>query len=307
MHYLLQNMQNTIHAANVPKVDIVSNVLEQVMEIDEEAEDKNLFSDDDDEEVNDDDFFMSSDVDENVNNDDDSGFRDQPTVSGDGSDWDWDWDFNYENIIGGCDDVCCASQKNDFRCGKWKSPGHVWLEVSPQDVIVEFASDRPFLTNQYFCLTPPINHKKLATRKTQETLVRLDKSPGIDRFKVNYDCYVDTDKGAFINSVSNAVNASEEAAADQDDNDIILYFSSLILKFNIKHTKDIYKDILHYLRSMVNNESYWSDEHHFSNYNVFIETQATPELMGQDDKQWQCSKLIHRVAWKNAIEAHVET
>eukprot|EP00112_Aurelia_sp_Birch-Aquarium-sp1_P017296 Seg3992.5 transcript_id=Seg3992.5/GoldUCD/mRNA.D3Y31 product="hypothetical protein" protein_id=Seg3992.5/GoldUCD/D3Y31 len=233
--------------------DIVSNVLEQVMEIDEEAEDKNL---------------------------------DQPTVSGDGSDWDWDYDFNYENIIGGCDDACCASQKNDFRCGKWKSPGHAWLEVSPQDVIVEFASDRPFLTNQYFCLTPPINHKKLATRKTQETLVRLDKSPGIDRFKVNYDRYVDTDRSMFINSVANAVNASEEAAAEQDVNTLNLDT----------------------LRSMVNNESYWSDdEHHFSNDNVFIETQAIPELMGQDDKQWQCSKLIHRVAWKKAIEAHVET
>ena len=37
------------------------------------------------------------------------------------------------------------------RCTKWKSPGDVWLEVPPDDVIVEFGgSDRPFIMDQRF-------------------------------------------------------------------------------------------------------------------------------------------------------------
>ena len=46
------------------------------------------------------------------------------------------------------------------RCTKWKSPGHVWLEVPPDDVIVEFGgSDRPFIMDQTFCLTRPLRRR----------------------------------------------------------------------------------------------------------------------------------------------------
>ena len=42
----------------------------------------------------------------------------------------------------------------NYVCSKWRSPGHLWVELPPQDVLVEFGSaNRPFVTNQYFCLT----------------------------------------------------------------------------------------------------------------------------------------------------------
>ena len=42
----------------------------------------------------------------------------------------------------------------NYVCSKWRSPGHLWVELPPQDVLVEFGSaNRSFVTNQYFCLT----------------------------------------------------------------------------------------------------------------------------------------------------------
>ena len=41
-----------------------------------------------------------------------------------------------------------------YVCSKWRFPGHLWVEVPSQDVLVEFGcSNRPFVTDQYFCLT----------------------------------------------------------------------------------------------------------------------------------------------------------
>ena len=52
------------------------------------------------------------------------------------------------------------------RCTKWKSPGHVWLEVPPDDVIVEFGgSDRPFILDQTFCLTRPLRRRLVEDNK----------------------------------------------------------------------------------------------------------------------------------------------
>ena len=41
----------------------------------------------------------------------------------------------------------------NYVCSKWRYPGHLWVELHPHDVLVEFGcSNRPFATNQYFCL-----------------------------------------------------------------------------------------------------------------------------------------------------------
>ena len=42
----------------------------------------------------------------------------------------------------------------DYMCSKWRFAGHLWVEVPPQDVLVDIGcSNRPSVTNQYFCLT----------------------------------------------------------------------------------------------------------------------------------------------------------
>ena len=67
------------------------------------------------------------------------------------------------------------------RCTKWKSPGHIWLEVPPDDVITEFGgSDRPFIMDQTFCLTRP-----LRCRLVEDNKVSAMKRPDDPQYKRN--------------------------------------------------------------------------------------------------------------------------
>ena len=57
-----------------------------------------------------------------------------------------------KNVIFDCVDDEMVSY--GYVCSKWRFPGHLWVEVPPQDVLVEFGcSNRPFVTDQYFCLS----------------------------------------------------------------------------------------------------------------------------------------------------------
>ena len=57
-----------------------------------------------------------------------------------------------KNVIFDCVDDEMVSY--GYVCSKWRFPGYLWVEVPPQDVLVEFGcSNRPFVTDQYFCLT----------------------------------------------------------------------------------------------------------------------------------------------------------
>eukprot|EP00112_Aurelia_sp_Birch-Aquarium-sp1_P015898 Seg3562.2 transcript_id=Seg3562.2/GoldUCD/mRNA.D3Y31 product="hypothetical protein" protein_id=Seg3562.2/GoldUCD/D3Y31 len=177
-----------------------------------------------------------------------------------------------------------------MKCSKWKAPGHVWLEVPSDDVIVEFASDRPFLLNQTFCLTRPLNRRVVETNtdthvRQEGTFIGDESVPGSGlRVDSLYQLQTRRDCSEHYNVKANAYEPALKK----------LCFANVDVTKG--HERINWDDEVMQMRTHdVMNGQYGT-----------IPVNGTPVLMGECDESWQCSLIIHRQAWKQAIHRDVE-
>ena len=179
------------------------------------------------------------------------------------------------------------------RCTKWKSPGHVWLEVPPDDVIVEFgASERPFIMDQTFCLTKPLR-RRLVEDNNVSMLKRLETPSQIQK---NVPCN-DFDKvGGSKMEMTSALHqlevteVSPEAKMVQDVGQEIMKTNE---DLHLPRVKEQIQNIK--LRATGT----------FANSLLDDEEDARPVVMGEDDNEWQCCKLIHRTMRKELMQVEL--
>ena len=171
------------------------------------------------------------------------------------------------------------------RCTKWKSPGHVWLEVPPDDVIVEFGgSDRPFILDQTFCLTRPLRRRLVEDNKMstfQKPPSSTKEGPPI-AWEPIYDKTGDNDD---LNTRMHQIKSNVS--------DVTVTSTVGKVKENLMTSTDVCKEQL----------SKYKLNGFFAHSNMVDDDEdARPVVMGEDDHEWQCTKLIHRQQWKDVIQ-----
>ena len=175
------------------------------------------------------------------------------------------------------------------RCTKWKSPGHVWLEVPPDDVIVEFGgSDRPFILDQTFCLTRPLRRRlvednKMSTFEKPPSCSSSKEAPVILPWQPLYD--------------KTGGNDNLNARMHQIKSKVSSVTTSSTIKENLMTSRDLNsKECKEQLSKHKLNGF-------FAHSNMVDDDEdARPVVMGEDDHEWQCTKLIHRQQWKDVIQ-----
>ena len=185
------------------------------------------------------------------------------------------------------------------RCTKWKSPGHVWLEVPPDDVIVEFGgSDRPFILDQTFCLTRPLRRRLVEDNK-MSTFQR--RSPTKEEVEVRDFSFNPTTRpwhpvydktGGNDNDDLKTRMHEIKSISDVSVGSMVEKLKAKLVASKDVNSKECKEELSkHRLNGFFAHSSMVDDDE-----------DARPVVMGEDDHEWQCTKLIHRQQWKDVIQ-----
>ena len=204
------------------------------------------------------------------------------------------------------------------RCTKWKSPSHVWLEVPPDDVIVEFGgSDRPFILDQTFCLTRPLRRRLVEDNK-MSNFQRAGGDGKLDQLAQwkTSEKWPWKSSGQLYHNERHRITMNFTKTGGEDDEINTLMHgvksiertkeSATELKEKLMKAKDI--NSIHLKEEM---QKYRLNNEHsgtfFCNSGLIEDDEdAQPVVMSEDNHEWQCTKLIHRQQWKEVVQSELD-
>ena len=185
------------------------------------------------------------------------------------------------------------------RCTKWKSPGHVWLEVPPDDVIAEFGgSDRPFILDQTLCLTRPLRRRLVEDNKMSTFQKRSSTKEDVPEDR-DFSFYPTTrpwhpvyDKSGHNDGDDIKTRMHEiKSISDVSVGSMVGKVKEKLMASRDVNSKECKEELSkHKLNGFFAHSSMVDDDE-----------DARPVVMGEDDHEWQCTKLIHRQQWKDVI------